>query len=194
MQSVDVRQVGTDEQDRAVAVQVMAFGADPVMRWAWPEPRDYLECFPRFLRAFGGTAFAESTAYTSEGFGGVSMWLPPGAEPDADAIVEVFESTLEQPRLDESFAIFEQMGAHHIEEPHWYLAVIGVDPASQGKGVGSALLRHTLAECDAHGLPAYLESSNPANVPLYERHGFEVVGEIQAGSSPVIYPMLRRAR
>jgi hypothetical protein len=37
---------------------------------------------------------------------------------------------------------------------------------------------------------------NPAGiyVPLYERHGFEVVGSIQAGSSPTIVPMLRRPR
>jgi GNAT superfamily N-acetyltransferase len=64
----------------------------------------------------------------------------------------------------------------------------------QGRGVGSALLRHALAACDRGGMPAYLESSNPKNVPLYQRHGFEVIGAIQAGNAPTIDPLLRRAR
>jgi ribosomal protein S18 acetylase RimI-like enzyme len=69
-----------------------------------------------------------------------------------------------------------------------------VDPTRQGKGYGSALLEHALALCDRDGKLAYLESSNPANIPLYERHGFEVAGTIQAGSSPPFWPMVRKPR
>ena len=86
------------------------------------------------------------------------------------------------------------MGRYHTSEPHWYLPLIGVDPARQGKGYGAALMRHALAACDRDGMPAYLESTNPRNVPLYERHGFALLGTIQAGSSPPIFPMLRTAR
>jgi hypothetical protein len=43
-------------------------------------------------------------------------------------------------------------------------------------------------------MAAYLESSNPAKVPLYERHGSVILGTIQVGSSPPIFPMLRAAR
>eukprot|EP01041_Mallomonas_annulata_P030478 gene30478-52615_t len=63
------------------------------------------------------------------------------------------------------------MGQFHPEEPHWYLSMIGVDPSHHGQGLGSALLKAGLQRCDADGLPAYLESSNPKNVPLYERFG-----------------------
>jgi len=56
------------------------------------------------------------------------------------------------------------------------------------------LLQTAIARCDAEGLPAYLESTNPRNRPLYERHGFEAVGEIRIGDCPPIVPMLRRAR
>ena len=58
----------------------------------------------------------------------------------------------------------------------------------------SPLMRHALAACDRDRLPAYLESSNPANIPLYERHGFERLGAIRAGESPTVVPMLRPAR
>jgi ribosomal protein S18 acetylase RimI-like enzyme len=90
--------------------------------------------------------------------------------------------------------IFEQMEKFHPAEPHWYLPMIGVDPARQGGGVGSALMAEALKVIDRNGAMAYLESSNPRNISLYKRHGFEVIGEIQSGSSPIVRPMLRKAR
>jgi ribosomal protein S18 acetylase RimI-like enzyme len=88
--------------------------------------------------------------------------------------------------------LFEKMGSYHPTEPHWYLPLIGVEPTKQGRGCGSALLRHALERIDRDGGIAYLESTNPANIPLYRRHGFEVVGTIQVGDSPPLYPMVRR--
>ena len=72
--------------------------------------------------------------------------------------------------------------------------MIGVDPSRQGQGLGSALLKAGLQRCDEEGLPAYLESSSPKNVPLYERHGFEVIGLIKPGDHPGLIPMYRPAR
>ena len=92
------------------------------------------------------------------------------------------------------FSMFEQMDALHPQEPHWHLPLIGVDPAHQGKGIGSALLSHILDVCDAQNVSAYLEATSPQNVPLYERHGFEAVGSIQVADSPQIIPMLRKPR
>ena len=83
------------------------------------------------------------------------------------------------------------MGDYHPHEPHWYLAMIGVDPGKQGGGLGGKMLAHTLAECDRDGLPAYLESSNPLNVPLYRRYVFEPLGTIDIGGRPIMTPMLR---
>ena len=97
-------------------------------------------------------------------------------------------------RLADMMQVFEQMDRFHPTDPCWYLPLIGVDPAHQGRGCGSALLRYALARCDRDGMPAYLESSNPRNVPLYLRHGFEIIGNIQVGSSPTLVPMLRRPR
>ena len=72
--------------------------------------------------------------------------------------------------------------------------MIGVGPAKQGKGCGSALLKHALEGCDCDNRLAYLESSNPQNIPLYERHGFEVLDTISVRSSPPLFPMLRKPR
>ena len=87
------------------------------------------------------------------------------------------------------------MKEHHPEEPHWYLAVLGSDPTVRGGGFGRALMQSRLDRCDAAYAPAYLESSNPDNVPYYERFGFEVTGEIVLpGGGPKLWPMWRRPR
>jgi ribosomal protein S18 acetylase RimI-like enzyme len=102
--------------------------------------------------------------------------------------------TVAEPVRSEAFSILEQIGAAHPEAPHWHLAFLGVDPTQQGKGIGAALLRYALARIDEQRLHSYLESSNPANVSLYQRHGFEVIREIRVGGSPPVIPMLRRPR
>ena len=157
-------------------------------------PRQYLTSFPRFVRALGGRAFEQGTAYCLPRYAGAALWLPPEVHPDEDALVALFQGTIAEEDQDEMFAVFEQMGSYHPDEPHWYLPLIGVDPRQQGRGYGSELMRHALVACDRDGTPAYLESTNPENTRLYERHGFEVLGTIQVGAAPPIFPMLRKPR
>jgi len=188
-----VRVLEEAELERTLALECLAFATDPIMRWVFPDPAAYLEAFPRLARAMAGPAFAHGSAYVEAEFRGASLWLPEGVHSDSDAMKEAVLAFMEPSRLEAAAPFFEQMAAHHPEEPHWYLPMIGVDPAHQGKGVGSALLARALHDVDATGLPAYLESSNPANVPLYQRFGFEVVGEIRAAGSPAMFPMSRAA-
>jgi hypothetical protein len=85
--------------------------------------------------------------------------------------------------------VFEQMDEYHPTAAHWYLPLTRVDPIAQGRRLGCTLLQHALAICD--GLPAYLEATSPRSRNLYSRHGFNVVGVIEAGSSPPLGAMLR---
>jgi ribosomal protein S18 acetylase RimI-like enzyme len=194
MLASSIQTAAASDADRLVNVLVLAFSADPVTRWAFPEPNQYLSYFPEFVRRFGGGAFAHGTAHYVDGWLGAALWLPPGTQPDEDAMVELLQRAVAEPQQEALFAMLEAMGRHHPREPHWYLPLIGVDPICQGQGHGSALLRHALARCDREGTLAYLESSNPANLPLYERHGFAVVGTIQVGTAPPLWPMVRQPR
>lgn len=180
--------------EQAIGVIVLAFSSDPAARWSYPDPQQYLTYFPAVARAFGGRAFAHGTGHHLSGFTAAALWLPPGVLPDEEALGAVVQGSVAESLQAEVFAVFERMGSYHPTEPHWYLPLIGVDPTHQRKGHGSTLLQHALLQCDRDGAAAYLESSNPANVPLYQRHGFEVMGTIQVGSSPPIFPMLRPAR
>ena len=70
--------------------------------------------------------------------------------------------------------VFETLACVHPLEAHWYLATLGVDPDAWGRGAGTALLARWLADVDADGVPAWLETDREANVGFYRRSGFEV--------------------
>jgi ribosomal protein S18 acetylase RimI-like enzyme len=186
--------VEEDEQRTALDTLVLAFTADPVERWLYPEAQGYLSHFPTFLAAFGGRAFAEKTVWRLGAYSGVALWLPPNVDVDGDAIVSVITETVAREKHADTFAVLEQMGEVHPKFPHWYLPWFGVDAALQGRGLGSELMRRCLSIIDKDHLPAFLDSPNPRNVSFYERHGFEVTGTAQAGSCPPVVSMLRAVR
>jgi len=194
MTEANVRIATPAEEADIVDVITLAFSTDPMARWTFPNPRQYLAIMPAVVRAFGGKAFGFESAYCVAGYAGAALWLPPGVEPDAERLVALMEAHAPAHVLPDAVAVFEQMGRYHPAEAHWYLPLIGVDPAAQSRGFGSALMRLALARCDRDALPAYLESSNPRNISLYRRHGFEVLGTIQVGGSPPVSPMLRTPR
>jgi ribosomal protein S18 acetylase RimI-like enzyme len=173
---------------------ILAFSADPAVRWMYPDPYRYLTHFPRFAQAFGSPAFAQDTAYYIDSYAGAALWFPPGIQPDENLVIEVIQETTSESQQADLFAVLEQMGHHHPNQPHWYLSMIVVEPSQQGKGYGSALMQPVLMQCNRDGIPAYLESSNPTNIPFYERHGFEVIGTIQTGTLPPIFPMMRQSQ
>ena len=184
----------TSDEASIIDVLVRANWEDPAARWAWPDSQQFLVHFPSFVRAFGGKAFAHGSACYVDGYVGAALWLPPNIYPDENALIALVQQTVSEQIQKDFFAVFEQMSRYHPSEPHWYLPLMGVDPSQQGKGFGSALLQHTLIQVDRDNHLAYLESSNPRNISLYKRHGFDLLGTIQIGTSPSIAPMLRRPR
>ena len=194
MTTLSINTVTPSEVDRAIDGIVLSFCADPLFRYVYPDAGGYLRYSPEVVKAFCGGAFEHGTAFYVEDFLGAALWLPPDVHPDENAMGELLQKTIPEQIQEDFFALFEQMGSYHPDEPHWYLPLIGVDPAQQNKGYGSALLKRSLVECDRGNKLAYLESTNPRNIPLYERHGFEVLGTLQVGTSPPVSPMLRKPR
>ena len=191
---IEIRSATIGEMSHAVAAIVSAFLTDPIARFAWPFPHDYLRFMPLSTREFVSGSFEHGTAYVSADFCGAAIWFPPGVHPNGEALERFFRDTARPDHLDDLLATFEKMAQCHPEEPHWYLPMIGVEPNAQGKGLGAELMRHALVRCDQERALAYLESSNPRNISLYLRHGFEATGELRVGAGPLVTPMLRRPR
>lgn len=182
------------EEQRVTDTIVLAFSSDPVMRWFYPSPNDYLHHFPEFVRIYGGKAFDHGTAHYLRDFAAAALWLPPDVRPDEDALVELFRNSLSEERQEQAWSVMEQLDSYHPTEPFWHLPTIGTDPTQQRKGYGSALMKHALEICDREGEIAYLESSNPLNISLYARHGFEILGMIREDAMPPLIPMARNPR
>ena len=179
-----------------------AFFDDPVMRWMLPDAdlrrRKLHRLFAPLTRYHHLSRGGVEVAPDGAGIGGAALWDPPGQWQTSrvdelramPGLLLAFGASLRR-----GLEVSELMKAAHPEEPHWYLAVIGSDPAVRGKGFGQALMRSRLDRCDAEHAPAYLESSNPDNVPYYERFGFEVTGEIKLpNGGPSLVPMWRQPR
>ena len=188
-----VEPAGADDS-QVVDTLVLSFATDPLMRWAFPTASEYLEWFPAFVERYGGAAFAAGTAYVVAETAGAALWLPPGTAPDDEGVVSLLERALSAEKQTEAWTAFAGVQEHYPDEPHWHLPLIGVDPDHQGRGYGSALLEHALERIDQAGEPAVLESANPRNLSLYLRYDFELAGQVQVGSMPPIFPMVRESR
>lgn len=188
---VEVEIATKAEEQSVINTLVLAFSSDPVMRWFYPAPDDYLRYFPKFVKSYGGKAFDHGTAYYIPGLGAAALWLPPDVHPDEDAMVALFQNSLSDERQEQTWTIMEQLEEYHPTEPFYHLPTIGTDPTRQRKGYGSALMKHALELCDREGVTAYLESSSPPNISLYARHGFEILGLIQEDTVPPLIPMVR---
>ena len=124
--SFETRLATRDEMPQTVASIVAAFITDPLARFAWPSPHDYLRAMPLCTREFAARSFEGGSAIVSANFCGAAIWLPPGVHPNAEALVSVFRETARPEHLDDVLATFEKMGEWHPNEPHWYLPMIGV--------------------------------------------------------------------
>src|SRR5262249_16595898 len=118
-----------------------------------------------------------------------AMWLSPGVDSDDDGIAELLSRCIPERRRSEVFDLIAEMNTFRLPEPHWFLPLIGVSPAR--RGYGSALMTHMLAGCDQERQRAYLDNTNEANMPFYERHGFRQLGVVRVASCPPVYPMVR---
>ena len=129
-----------------------------------------------------------------------AFWRDPSFEHGRTTADRVGEPEGESPvpfapdELERLGILGQLMMANHPHEPHWYLNVVSTFPERQGRGLGAAVLQPVLDRCDADGVRAYLESSNPRNLSLYRRQGFVDAGVLTPPGRPQPDPDVARAR
>ena len=170
--------VATERDVHGVAaIFTAAFANDPLWGWAFPDP----EAMVAWWRYYVRSALRYPWVRIVDDFAAAAIWIPPGGTEltaDEEAGVEALLAELAGPRAPEILKLLERFENSHrsVEQPHYYLAMLGTHPDHRGKGLGMALLDASLETIDGEGAPAYLESSNPANDARYERHGFRRIG------------------
>ena len=162
--------------DAVTRTIALAFGSDPVWGPALRRRDGDMGHLEQFWRPFVEGAERLSTVFMLEGASSVAVWVPPG-EPDLTDEQEAAVTDAAQRALGaEQLAALDEL-THRFDlarptEPHAYLSLLATHPDFRGRGIGQQLLAENLAEFDRQGVPAYLESTNPANDHRYHRVGF----------------------
>lgn len=175
---------------------VSAFEDDPLTNWIFND----VSARPRQLRKWMGFSaemgLTRGHFYSAGGHKAAAIWSPPDVKLFDDLWGPRVAQLLNRELGERAGRVIEGL-ARAMETPisgesHFYLFTLGTHTAHQGQGLGAKVLEDVLAICDAQGLPAHLESSNIRNVPFYQRHGFEVVDEIEVeAGGPILRPMRR---
>lgn len=168
-----------------------AFFDDPIFCWLLPDDASRRARLRRFyLIELRHVALRRGYAWTTDELAGAAITTPPGAwRVPLRRMLQ--QSALFRANLPKAARLLPAVEARHMREPHYYFPCIGVAPAAQGHGLGTILMRPTLDRCDMEATPAYLEASSERSAALYERLGFEIIGEIRVADSPPLRLMLR---
>lgn len=194
--TITVRKATSSDAPELGAMLARAFLDDPVMGWLLPAASARTARLPpMFAMQLRCLYLRLGEVYTTKDLAGSAVWAPPEAW--HTAIRSVVRATPRlvwtlRGRLGSAVRSVAAIEAVHPVESHWYLAVLGTEPARQGEGIGSALLAPVLDRCDRDWIPAYLESSKESNVAFYRRLGFEVTGTIDLPrGGPRVWTMWR---
>lgn len=187
-----IRTATPDDTPHLAATLARAFHDDPVAGYALPSDRRRPAQLRRFYVERLRTLLADELVFTDAGRRAAALW----AAPDnwRTPLSELLRTRILTWRTPLFMLGGMRVEHRHPDEPHYYLAVLGVDPAAQGQGLGSQVIRPMLDRCDREGVPAYLESSKERNLAFYERHGFRVTGEVKLHLGPRLWLMWREPR
>ena len=192
------RQAVRADLDTVADIWVDAFSGDPFLRWMGDVDEASWPVFGRAWLSFIACMCLErGHMFVTEPTGAAVAWIPPDLSMigpgDLERGAAIIAEHAGEARRDDAVTTIRAAGSHSSPEPHWTLQYIGVGSALQGQGVGAALVEPYLLRCDDDGLPCSLVSSNPRNVPFYDRFGFTVIAEVpNPDGSATLRPMHRR--
>lgn len=179
-----------------------SFATDPVVDWFVRDDAHRDKAMNQWFDfAVKKLGLPGRETWMSDDANAVALWIPPPQDTmqlsvvDEIAAIPMFLSVVSFARLGRMQRLRAAFDANHPKAPHWYLFFLAVDPDCQGQGLGSAILKATLDAIDAKHEAAYLEASSEKNVPLYLRHGFEIISEFKPqDDGPKLWGMWRKER
>jgi GNAT superfamily N-acetyltransferase len=188
------------EISNAGALLARSFFNDLIVGYMLPDESERAKLMPWHFTAFVRFAHPFGEVYTTSRLEGVAVWLPPDDS-------ELTPERLQQSGLDKApdvlgkeqwkrfNTVMDYIGKFHhqdVQSRHWYLPLLGIDPPHQGQGLGGVLLAPMLKRADLEGLPCYLETVEPKNVPFYQKQGFVIKTETIEPHSGIRFWTFRR--
>lgn len=199
MAHTPARTATPSDVDSLVSVFTSAFLHDPV--WgaaAFPDEGRRAEQAAVMWRVYAASAVRYPWTLVTPGVEAAAVWIPPdGTELTAEeaAGLEGRLAAATDPATARAImAVGERFEEARPTEPFFCLTILGTHADHRGKGLGMGLVAEGLRRIDELGAPAYLESTNPANLGCYESVGFGVRDEIVLAGGQVVTTMWRPPR
>jgi ribosomal protein S18 acetylase RimI-like enzyme len=181
-QTARVRPATSADLPALAALSARAFSGQAMTDWLVGPGEAGRARVERMTRLELERALPHGQVFTTTALEGLAIWHPPGARESG------WRRWLTELRLARIIGLagktwgqlkaLQRIEASHPAAPHYYLRLLAVEPACQGRGAGTALMAPGIDACDAQGIPAYLETDTPDNVRYYERRGFRVLSQI----------------
>jgi hypothetical protein len=166
----------------------LAYKANPLVEWMFEDDLSQTRLQGLFTSLIV-LGIKKGLVLASNAGDGASIWFPPNPGSMEQLSVTASTSQWSGGRRDTALAMLAE---GRPLEPHYYLDAVGVIPNHRRQGTASALLAPVLTTCDATGVGAYLENSDPENIGFYGRHGFEEVGPLpMPEGAPLVVSMWR---
>ncbi|GLW71027.1 N-acetyltransferase [Kitasatospora phosalacinea] len=184
--------------DAVVSTLTSAFFHDPLWGPAFPDPSRRAEQAAPMWRLYAASALRYPWTLVTPAAEAVAVWIPPGGTEltarEARDLPALLTAAAGPEAARAILGIYEQLEAAHPGVPCFYLTLLGVHEDHRGRGLGMGLLARSLARIDALGAPAYLESSNPANLARYRSVGFVPRQDVTTATGHTVTTMWRPAR
>ncbi|MFF4342983.1 GNAT family N-acetyltransferase [Kitasatospora sp. NPDC001540] len=184
--------------DAMVSTLTSAFFHDPLWGPAFPDPSRRAEQAAVMWRLYAASALRYPWTLVTPGAEAVAVWIPPGGTEltarEARDLPALLTAAAGPEAARAILGIYDQLEAAHPGVPCFYLTLLGVHDDHRGQGLGMGLLARSLARIDALGAPAYLESSNPANLARYRGVGFVPRQDVTTATGHTVTTMWRPAR
>ncbi|MFI6662191.1 GNAT family N-acetyltransferase [Streptomyces sp. NPDC050523] len=194
---VSARPATRADTDAIVDTLTTAFFRDPLWGPAFPDEQQRAVQAAAMWRLYVTSALRYPWTLVTPGVEAAAVWIPPGGTeltPQEEEGLEALLTRAAGPEVAKAIlTIYDQLEAAHPDEPCFYLSLLGVHDDHRGKGLGMGLLAECLTRIDALGMPAYLESSNPANIARYQSVGFTARDTITIATGHVATTMWRPA-
>lgn len=206
MNDVDICLLNPLQIAMASEIGAKAFEDDPMFVFLTPNDRELrLQALTWLMDRAIAYCTQQNHIYTTANMQGIAAWLPPGEF--SGHPLQLLQMALQLQlyalpwkvgwnRLGRWLNCLAAMEQAHQQDmgnsDHWYLAIMVVHPASQGKGLGSQLLQPILQRASDEGLPCYVSTFTEQAVRFYQKNGFEIVRKEKLVSDAPLFWTLKR--
>jgi GNAT superfamily N-acetyltransferase len=190
---VEIISARADQSLPLAAMANLAFASLPIYRWLVAAGVGGGAGRAGFLDSTIRQGIDRGEVHTTRDLSAVAVWFRHDGELPSAAVPQWESAAAIGNHPDRLEAFLAGIRDGRPRGPYRFLALLAVAPDRQGRGVGSALMRHQHAYLDRLRLGAHVMAGDRGSRRFFLHHGYRAFGDpLSTGrDAPPIYPMWR---